>query len=716
MLGPMTITIHAIFHAHLDPIWMWPWTAGLDEVIATSRSACDRLDRHPELFYTQGEAWSFAMVERADPPLFARIRAHVASGRWEVVNGWWTQPDCNHPSVDGLRQQIRQGLDWVQERFGVTPNCGFNPDSFGHCAILPELLREAGQTRYVMMRPGDGELRLPSRLFTWRTRNGGAGITAFRIAATYNNGAQAKIDQRPVQQALEQLPPGCQHTMAFFGVGNHGGGPTERLVAWVQANRESFPGARLEFSTIERFFNAIEHEAPALPEVVGELQQHAVGCYSVLRAVKTEVHRAEHALTRASAVATLAEQPALRTAWQAVTSHHFHDTLGGTAIPEAYRAVCDQLGGACGLADEVLAYAVRRQLAALPDDVLPRVVLANPGTTPLSGWHEATIYLEGSWLGTWRLLDVQGAEVPFQILPSQIGVVDGWAWNVRRILVHATIPANGVVALRLDPTTAPAAVPAQVAIGDSELRNHSGTSIDLSGRRPQLRHGALTLPFALHLLPDPTDTWSHGIDRYADSPAEEPQWNAPQVIDRGPLMAAMSQQGTIGRSTLSAEWRLHADASWVDVELTVEWREAAQLLKLVLPGSGTAERCDGTPGMALIRPNDGRELPLHGFTSLGGHAVVCPTVYALDATPERARLTLLRAPLMADHINTGFPRAQRADQGIHRFQLRLHLAPTTPEQLSAEVLAWQRPALVAELTRGMPARYTEYRAGGILFG
>lgn len=46
----MTNTNHAIFTAHLDSVWMWPWTAGLDEALATSRSVCDRLDAHPEFF------------------------------------------------------------------------------------------------------------------------------------------------------------------------------------------------------------------------------------------------------------------------------------------------------------------------------------------------------------------------------------------------------------------------------------------------------------------------------------------------------------------------------------------------------------------------------------------------------------------------------------------------------------------------------------------
>lgn len=712
----MTITIHAIFHAHLDPIWLWPWTSGLDEVIATSRSACDRLDRNPELFYTQGEAWSFAMVERADPTLFTRIRAHVASGRWEIVNGWWTQPDCNHPTVDGMRQQLRQGLDWVADRFGVKPTCGFNPDSFGHCAILPDLLREAGQNRYVMMRPGAGEMRLPARLFRWRSRPGSAEVTAFRIADSYINSNNLAVDTSLVERSLRDLPPGCTHTMSFFGVGNHGGGPTERLVRWVREHADAFPGARLEFSTIGRYFDAVAAERPALPDVIGELQQHAVGCYSVLRSVKTAVHRAEHALARATAVATPSDQPALRHAWQQVVSHQFHDTLGGTCVADAYRTVNDQLGGACAAGDDLLVYAVRRQLTTLPDDQLPRVVLANPGTTPLSGWHEASIYLEGSWLGPWRLLDNDGNEVPFQVLPNMIGVHDGWSWNVRRLLVQTTIPANGLCVLRLDPTGAPAAIPTQVTASDAALGNDAGTTVDLTGWRPRLSLGARVLPITLHLIPDPTDTWSHGIDRYADSPVEEPRWSAPQVIDRGPLMAAMRQEGTIGRSTLLAEWRIHAGATWADLHLTVDWRERAQVLKLVLLGSGNATRCDGTPGMALSRPNDGRELPLHDWTQLGDHAVVCPEIYALDATPERARLTLLRAPLMADHINAGFPRAERADQERHVFRLRFHLAATTSDQLMAEARAWHRPALIAELTRGMPARYTEYLPGGVVAG
>ncbi len=83
------ITVHLILNAHIDPVWLWPWAAGVDETIATCRSACDRLDANPDAIFTRGEAWGYRMVETIDPELFARIRGHVASGRWEIVGGWW---------------------------------------------------------------------------------------------------------------------------------------------------------------------------------------------------------------------------------------------------------------------------------------------------------------------------------------------------------------------------------------------------------------------------------------------------------------------------------------------------------------------------------------------------------------------------------------------------------------------------------------------------
>ena len=45
-------TLHLIGNAHLDPVWLWPKSGGVDAVLATARSACDRLDEYPEFVFT----------------------------------------------------------------------------------------------------------------------------------------------------------------------------------------------------------------------------------------------------------------------------------------------------------------------------------------------------------------------------------------------------------------------------------------------------------------------------------------------------------------------------------------------------------------------------------------------------------------------------------------------------------------------------------------
>ncbi len=149
------ITVHMIGNAHIDPVWLWRWPAGVVEVLSTCRAACDLVDRNPDFVFTRGEAWVYEQVERHDPGLFARIRRQVAGGRWKVVGGWYLQPDCNLPLDVSLHKQMEVGQRYFRERLGVGTDVGYNVDSFGHTAYLPSLLREHGFGSYVMMRPAD---------------------------------------------------------------------------------------------------------------------------------------------------------------------------------------------------------------------------------------------------------------------------------------------------------------------------------------------------------------------------------------------------------------------------------------------------------------------------------------------------------------------------------------------------------------------------------
>lgn len=705
------ITVHLIFNAHLDPVWLWPWQAGLDAALATCHSACDRLDAHPDLMFSRGEAWVYREIEQTDPALFARIRGHWKAGRWEIVNGWWIQPDCNLPSRAGIEEQIARGRAYFEDTFGpgAFPRVAYNVDSFGHAAALPSILRANKQDRYVFMRPQEHEMALPSRLFRWREKEGGPEVTAFRVARAYTT---RQISRAHIEASLTELPPGVQNTMCFVGVGDHGGGPTEEQIAWLREHTNDFPGCRLLFSTPSRFFDAVEPHLAALPLVTGELQQHAVGCYSVHRAIKTAVRRAEHLLETADAALPDAsnDRSGRDAAWERVCFAQFHDTLGGTCLPSAYEQILNQVGGATAWADEALHRRLRVLLNDLPPDSRQRIVLWNPSATPFSGYVEHEPWLEWqAWQPNFHLVDDTGTAVPYQTLHSEAATN-----GLTRLLFRADIPAGTVRAFFIErdaPASDAPALPPVPVIGDHWVLSTGRGRITLSSDGVMFGIGALALP-ELHLLPDDSDTWSHGLSRFADVPPETPRWNAPVLVDSGPLMASRRQTGSIGQSRLGAEWRVYADEVFVELLLSVHWCETGKLLKLVLPlRDALPERRDATMGDFTPRLNDGRELPVSGWvcvpTNYRGASVglVCPDVFALDADTRRVRLTLLRSPLLAYHDPYPaalHPRPVIADQGVHTFRFRLLYGPeVTPNTLGIHAGQMQRPPLAADLTRGM---------------
>ena len=143
----MSLTVHMVSNAHLDPVWLWHWQRGADEALATCRVACDLLDEYADLHYCRGEAWVYEQVRVLAPDLLERVRNHIRSGRWEVVNGWWVQPDCNLPTLDAIRASARLGHAWFREHLGVESiPVAYNVDSFGHGAYLPRAIVDAGQS------------------------------------------------------------------------------------------------------------------------------------------------------------------------------------------------------------------------------------------------------------------------------------------------------------------------------------------------------------------------------------------------------------------------------------------------------------------------------------------------------------------------------------------------------------------------------------------
>lgn len=706
--------IHVIFHAHIDPVWLWQWQAGLDECLATSRSVCDILESDPAPFFSQGEAWVYQQIEQCEPELFARIKKLVEAGRWEITGGWWTQPDCNFPSYNGLQHQIALGKEYFLEKFGRWTEVGFNADSFGHCIGIPKAMAEQGQKYYAFMRPQAQEKTLPARMFRWRGTEDGPEIIAARIGKSYG---YRSLSEEILRESLVDIPEGMDCGACFCGAGDHGGGPTLDLIAQVKELASKMDDVEVRFSTMAQYFGDIASRKELLPTVTGDLQFHSIGCYSVMRQVKKEQMRADELLTHAETAVKEDPNPSpdfasqLKKHWQNTVFHQFHDTLGGTCIPSAYPYIVNQLCGAQGWAEEEIHKAMRRKMAHLPEDSFQRIVVYNPAKYDFDGWTELTPWMDlRSWQPHFVIVDENGKPMEYQLISPEAVITWGMRLHVRLFVKAGTM---GVFRIVTDGSVKnPVIDPERFGFegGAQCLGNFSGAAVSFYPQETIIGSWSLALPEPV-LFEDKSDTWTHDIDRYGDAPCALPAWGMPVTTMSGPFMQEISQEGRIGDSRLLRKFRLHADSSEVEMTLRVNWQERMKILKMVMPVTAHGEtRIDRVCGGSLVRPLDGCEHPIQGWTLIHldeneSLAIVSPDVFALDATPGRVRLTLLRSPQMANHCphpgNTIDGRW--ADQGEHEFSFRFLAGENlSHEKLDAAASNMRNSLFTADLTKGMP--------------
>ena len=702
--------VSMIGNAHIDPVWIWDWHEGMHEVLHTFHSALDRLEEDPDLTFCASSSAFYAWVEEVDPPLFARIRQAVAAGRWVVVGGQWVEPDCNIPAGESVCRQFLYGQRYLASRFGTIAIVGWNIDAFGHAGSLPQIFVAAGLGAYVMMRPDENEKDIPSALFTW-TGSDGTSLPTYRVPFHYGTdefGEEEQLRERAAALLERSEDLGIPH-MCFFGVGNHGGGPTRAALRTIHEISAQC-GGRVRLDSPEDYF--ARAAGGELPIVAGELQWHAVGCYSARAEVKRRHSAAEQALIVAEKVERICrfltgdELPtarALGCAWRSHLFSQFHDALGGTCTERSNEGIDLMVAEARAAADRVTTLAVHRlarhvdtwtdgadraeglQAAAFTGLPIPMLVV-----NPLSWAVTATVSVP---YPITACTDEVGDLQPRQYAPS--GEV---TFTPSRTLLQLALPAMGYRQFWLHATGSPrppapddpsAAHRAGEGNGHAITNSLLDVGVDsVTGRVQSLvdrRTGRQWLGaegIGCVVVDDASDTWSHGVRRYDGT---ERAWTCEgtSVVEEGPVRATVRNRFRFEGSTLTQEISLYRAQPFVDVRITVDWHGHHQVVKLVVPLALPEAQCAaGAPYGAVERTVPGHEDPMVHWVDVsargGDGGVTCTSAgtYGYDADGGRLRLTLLRSPRVADHgrgwgadDTDGYP---FLDQGVHDFHIRLH--------------------------------------------
>lgn len=708
---------HMIGNAHIDPVWLWNWQEGFQEIKATYRSALDRLTEHPDFVFTCSSAAHLSWIADNEPEMFGEIRGRVEEGRWALVGGWWVQADCALPSGEGFVRQGLYGQRFFQAHFGRTADTGYNPDSFGHAGTLPQILLKSGLKNYTFMRPGPHEQALPSRLFWWQGPDGSRVLT-FRIPYEYCT--WGKDLEAHVRKCTTELGGPVNELMCFYGVGNHGGGPTnENLASIARMNAEGgLPELRL--SDPSRYFEAVgKLEVPVWSD---ELHHHAVGCYAVHSGVKRWNRSAELALIRAEKFAALSSavtglpypRADLERAWKRVLFNQFHDILAGTSIESAYEDARNEYGEALATAQHVTNAAVQRlswRVTVPHREGSKPYVVFNPHPWPIQVPIE---HETGGVPAEFTVTDEQGTPIPVQRIRSE-ATVTGWR---KRLTWMADLPPFGYRTYTILPEAAPEAPAVEASnlhLDNGLLRLEIDPQTGGISRLLDHRSGAEVFQGTAAVgtvMRDPSDTWSHGVFRYDDVVGQFAAGHS-TLLEQGPVRSTIRTTAQFGRSTLTQEFTLYADQPYVQVRVQVGWHEAQQVLKLIFPThlhfpQVTYEAPYGVTG----RPTDGNEEPGHRWVDLTGvHrpsgavrglSLINDAKYSYHALEHELGLTVLRSPISAHHdpyVPTEGGHYRFMDQGEQHFTYWLY--PHDLTWRDAETPRWaaaltERPVVIPE--------------------
>lgn len=746
----MEKSLYLIGNAHLDPVWLWRWTEGCQEARATFRSALDRMNEFPDFIFTCAQAALYQWVEEIDPAMFAEIRQRVHEGRWVIVGGWWMQPDCNTPSGESFARQALYAQHYFQKHFNVRAQVGYNVDSFGHNAMLPQLLTKSGMDSYVFMRPGSHENpAVPQGAFWWEAPDGSRVLT-FRIFDGANYAGYASGDQNleeKVRAHAATLTESLPALMAFYGVGNHGGGPTINNINSLHALQQSMSETRIILSSPNDYFTDLRPHAAHLPVWRNDLQHHASGCYSTTANIKRANRQAEQRLQAAEKWNVIAGWVAgvapatdeLAHAWKNVLFNQFHDIMGGCSIREAYEDALEGYGEAKAIAGRVQNQALQ-VLAGQIDtrgDGLPLLVF-NPHAFPVRTRVEVEVGFFGG--RPQRVIDSKGNSVPFQVIrPSMVRNMDddgGWRNN---ICVEVDLPALGYARYHVQfqtPSTAelPTVLHSEVlpraafvfdgrhtlALENAHLR------LEIDGRTGCLSRmydkdaacEVLSAPGAVPLvLDDRADTWAHGIMEFRD---EVGRFSNAKVTIRedGPLRTIIRAESHFGRSRLIQDFCLSANAREVQIHVRVDWQEPNSILKFAYPVKVSEPVVTyEIPYGSIVRPTNGEEEPMQSWFDVSGQnadgqsyglAILNDGKYSADVLNGEMRLTALRSAAFAHHMDNELSEGNYRCMDIGEHEFTYCLAP--------HIGSWQTAGIVqlAQVLNQPPVAQVEHVHTGSL--
>ncbi len=472
------LNIILVPHTHWDREWYQTFQQFRIRLVQAVDKLLDILDRDPAFthFMLDGQTIVLDDYLEVEPEQEKRLREYIRAGR-VMVGPWYVQPDEFLVSGEALVRNLQFGLQRAAE-FGEAMRVGYLPDSFGHIAQMPQILRGFDIDNAVFWR-GVGDEAQNSE-FYWAAPDGSK-VLVIHLADSYgySNARMMPLNPREFAARVELLaanilPKATGDTLLFMNGSDHLE-PQEGLPSAIKAantllqsidsadllqgqsfaqlvtgrgsalqqnggNRQDYDAIQVQIGTLPHYIEAVRRSNSAgnFQTLAGEMRssQYAPLLPAVLSSriwIKQQNTAIEQLLERwvepLTAWASLlgARYPTgfVRLAWKYLLQNHPHDSICGCSLDQVHVENRVRFAQSQQIGESVLAQALQFIVdktdtrapfaSAQPGHEPVPVVVFNPAPAQSRALAQAVFQFDGS-LHNAVLVDERGASMPYQVI------------------------------------------------------------------------------------------------------------------------------------------------------------------------------------------------------------------------------------------------------------------------------------------------------------
>lgn len=727
--------IYTVATAHLDTIWSWDFEKTVSTYIYnTLVDNFKMLNKYPTYKFNFEGSYRYELMEEYYPALFEKVKDYVKEGRWNVCGSAFENGDTNIPSPEALFRNILIGNSYFDKTFGKRSVDIYLPDCFGFGWALPSIAHHANLKGFTTQKLAWGSAYgTPFDIGKWYGVDGNYIYASVNPHDYYFTLTKLRNWDFVLDKFKENEKYDLDWTYMFHGIGDRGGAPKEKSIAYVEGEVKKNGSEDIEVyvATADEIYHDIdnkltEEQRAKLPEWKTELvmQNHGVGGYTSRAVGKRWNRRCEELADAAERNSVIASyfgaadynKDVITRSWKRFIAHQFHDDMPGTSVQRAYRRSWNDYAMSANQFKSELESSSSAVASMMKTDFCTGtpVVVSNPVEKDVRG--AVQINLENIRQPYVRVFDDNGKEVKSQVNSVKNGIA--------QIIFMADVSSLGFRVYDVRTSEEPCRIQPEISVSDNRIENQKYiVSLNKQGNICSIIDKTRN---DLELLKEPVVLGLYNYTGSKDWPAWEmnfeeankeadriPQLVSVSIEENGPARAAIKVvQQDKNRSRFTNIIALTDSGETVEVYSEIEWQNLCTLAKNKFAFTCSNDKATFDLGLGAIERGNMSEklfeVPAQKWADITdkneefGISVISECKYGWDKFNDNTlRMTVLHTPLKNYRIDS---MQSMLDIGLNRYSYAIfsHSGKAgEATQLEARKFIQPMTAVAAEKHSGM---------------